>query len=63
MSPLWPLAHIQGRPLRPDCIEEEDATDDDAILKHVVIVLAPTNWRALKDQRGNGSGYVGRKLS
>jgi hypothetical protein len=23
----------------------------------------PANWRALKDQRGHGSGYVGRKLS
>jgi hypothetical protein len=30
MSPLWPLAHIHRATLRPDCIQEEDAADDDA---------------------------------
>jgi hypothetical protein len=35
----------------------------DAVFEHVIILLVPAKWRALKDQRGHGSGYVGRKLS
>jgi hypothetical protein len=38
ISPLWLEAHIQGRALRPDCIEEKDGADNDAVLQHVVIV-------------------------
>ena len=53
---------------RPDCIEEEDATDDDAILQHDVVVIAPLTGRArdgcaLEDQRGHlGAGGGGDGL-
>src|SRR5262245_38335975 len=41
--------------LRADCIEQENAADDDAVLKHVVVIVAPTRGRsALEDQRRHG---------
>jgi hypothetical protein len=45
ISPLWSLAHIQGPILRRDR-HVEDASDDDAVFEHVVIVVAPLSGRA-----------------
>src|SRR5262245_44111133 len=47
-----------GAALRGNCIETEDPTHDDAVLKHVVIVLAPfAGWArsrsTLENQRGH----------
>jgi hypothetical protein len=40
------LAIVAGRPHpgatdRPDLVEEENATDDDAVVYHVIVVLVP----------------------
>src|SRR5262245_11062413 len=35
-----------GAILRPDSVEEEDAANDDAVLQHVVVVIAPLARRA-----------------
>jgi hypothetical protein len=45
--PRGDVAVVAARPhpwttLRPDGIEAEDAADHDAILQHVVVVIAPT---------------------
>jgi hypothetical protein len=59
------LAVVPARPHpgaapRPDCIEAEDSPHDDAVLQHVVIVVAPLagwarNGCVLENQRGHGS--------
>lgn len=36
-----------GAALRPDCIQEEDTADDNAVLQHVVFVVAPLAGRAI----------------
>jgi hypothetical protein len=40
-----PAAPHPGAALRPDYIKEEDATNYDAVLQHVVVIIAPlTGW-------------------
>jgi hypothetical protein len=53
--PVPYVAVVAARPhpraaLRPDCIQEEDAADDDAVLQNVVVVLVVSNGRALEYQ-------------
>jgi hypothetical protein len=42
MSPLWPLAHIQGR--LSGATHQNDAADNHAVL-HVIVVVAPLGYR------------------
>jgi hypothetical protein len=50
------MAAVPARPhpgtaLRCDSAQQEDATYDDAVLQHVVVVLIVSDWRGLEDER------------
>src|SRR6266567_4476464 len=49
MSPLWPLAHIQGAIVRR-AGRSEDAADNDAVFEDVVVFQIRPDRRAFEDQ-------------